>query len=204
MTVTRLEELSSKRVRVFTNEDISFVLYKSELSAFGIETGQEISDKAFTEITERLLPKRAKLRALNLLKARPYTVRGLTDKLKEGYYPEYIVDEAIEYVSSYGYLDDEQYALDYINTYKDRKNRTKLKQELFSKGVSAELIDKALDEELGSDISYEKEQIEKFLRKKHFNREETSRGEKEKLLAALYRKGYSADMCIRAMDEYND
>ena len=49
-----------------------------------------------------------KLRCMNLLKSRDYTVYQLKTKLKENGYPEFLIDTAIEYVASYGYVDDEK------------------------------------------------------------------------------------------------
>ena len=80
--------------------------------------------RAYSRISQMMSPISIdKLRAMNLLKSRPYTVKGLTDKLKDGGYPESVINIAIDYVSSYNYLNDKQYALDYIYTYKNSKNK---------------------------------------------------------------------------------
>ena len=106
MTVTKITEISKSRIKIMIDEEFAFVLYKGELHLYQLKEGEEIPEEVYSEIMEDVLPKRAKLRAMNLLKARAYTEKQLTDKLREGGYPEMVVRNAIDYVISYGYLDD--------------------------------------------------------------------------------------------------
>ena len=109
---TDITELDKKRCKVYLDGEFAFVLYKGELRDYGIKVGTEISDTIYDEIISVALSKRCKLRAMNLLQKKDYTTRQLKDKLEEGLYHKELVDEAIEYVSSYKYLDDERYARD--------------------------------------------------------------------------------------------
>ena len=106
MTVTRIEELSRSRCKIYLEDSFAFVLYKGELRSYGLKEGQEITEEAYRDIMENLLPRRAKLRAMNLLKNRSYTEKQLYDKLKAGDYPEEIIEQALDYVRSYHYIDD--------------------------------------------------------------------------------------------------
>lgn len=66
--------------------------------------------------------------------------------MKAEFEPE-LVEQAVAYVKSYGYLDDERYVRNYIEYRKDQKSRRQLEQELqFRKGVSPELIRKVYEE----------------------------------------------------------
>ncbi len=202
MQVLKIQERTKNRVDILLDNDFSFVLYKGEVRLYKITEGKEISEASFREIMENVLPKRAKLRAMNLLKVRPYTVKGLTDKLSEGGYPDSVIKNAIDYVSSYHYLDDYQYALDYINTFKDRKSRQRMIQDLIQKGVSKNDIENALNEEWDDEAeNLEEEQIRKFLIKKKYDAEAFSYEDKMKLLSALVRKGYGVEVCKKVMKE---
>ena len=55
---------------------------------------------------QEVLPKRAKLRAMNLLQGREYTTSQLRTKLQQGYYPPEIIEQAIEYEAGFHYKDD--------------------------------------------------------------------------------------------------
>ena len=96
MLITQIEELSKSRSRIFIDEEFAFVLYKGELRSFRIRLGEELSEECYCRIMGELLPKRAKLRTMNLLKSREYTVKQLHDKLREGGYPEKVIEEGKE------------------------------------------------------------------------------------------------------------
>lgn len=200
MTVTAITEINKSRVRIVTDDEFSFVLYKGELRIFQIKEGEELSEEDFLEITERLLPKRAKLRAMNLLKSRSYTEKQLFDKLKTGGYPEEIVKKAVAYVAGYGYINDESYAKDFIEYHKDSKSKTRIMKDLSQKGISKEIIEKAFEEVVGEDRQkLEEEQIVAWIRKKKFNASEATYQEKQKFFAFLYRKGFQIDAIRRAL-----
>ena len=59
--------------------------------------------------------RRAVKKAMRLLEHMPRTEKGLTDRLiQEGFAPE-AVQDALDYVRSFGYLNDRQYAESYIS-----------------------------------------------------------------------------------------
>lgn len=196
MLVTKIQEKTRNRVEVVLDQEFSFVLYKGELRSYKITLNNEIPSTSYHEIMKEVLPKRAKLRAMNLLKVRPYTESGLRQKLAEGGYPQKIIDIAIDYVASFHYIDDSQYAADYIDTYKDRKSKKCIIRDLSLKGVSKDIIQKAFedfeDSEEGN-ADFEKEQVRAILKKKNYS-SDWPYEEKMKLMAYLYRKGYSVDI----------
>ena len=67
--------------------------------------------------------RKAKLRALHLLEYMDRTEKGLRQKLEQSGYPTEVVDEAIRYVKSYGYIDDKRYADNYLRTRSNGKGR---------------------------------------------------------------------------------
>ena len=193
MIVTDLIPISKGRYKVYIDQEFAFVLYKGELHLYGVEAGAKVDDAYYEEIIGAVLPKRAKLRAMNLLQKRAYTTKQLRDKLKEGFYPEEIIEEAIAYVSSYHYLDDHRYALDYITYHAEVKSEKKLQYDLLNKGISAETIAAAFDEwhELGGDQN-EIEMIRKQLEKKKYSSDSDIK-EKQKMYSYLLRKGFSQE-----------
>ena len=71
--VTGLVELDKKRYQVYLDEEFAFVLYKGEVRKYKIVVGKPLAQAAYQELVQEVLPKRAKLRAMNLLTKRPYT-----------------------------------------------------------------------------------------------------------------------------------
>lgn len=194
MTVTKITEISKSKLKITIDEEFAFVLYKGELHHYRLQEGEEISDEVYSEIMEEILPKRAKLRAMNLLKARAYTEKQLTDKLREGGYPESIIEDAISYVISYGYLNDRFYAADYIEYNKEVRSRTQIFNALIQKGIPKEIVEEVWEENVQEEgIDLEQKQILSWMKKKNFDSEKASYEEKQKFSAFLYRKGFQID-----------
>lgn len=182
-------------MKIEIDGEFAFVLYKGELRVYGIKENQEISEEVYHKILTEVLSKRAKLRAMNLLKSRAYTAFQLKEKLEEGGYPEKIIEEAIDYVSSFGYVNDSQYAVDFIEYNKETKSKNRIFMDLFKKGIPRDMIEEAWNDVVGEEKEkFEKEQIIYWLSKKHYSPETASLQEKQKMMAFLYRKGFSNEM----------
>ena len=194
MIVTGIREINKSKVKIELDSEFAFVLYKGELRLYEIEEGKELKENIYHEIMDRILPKRAKLRAMNLLKSRSYTTAQLREKLEKGGYPFQIVEEAIQYVSSFGYVDDSQYALDYIEYHKESRSRNRIYTDLLKRGISGNIIAEAWEKAVGSDTpALEKEQIIQWMNKKHFAAQAATPKEQQKMMAFLYRKGFSIE-----------
>ena len=193
MTVTKLTEISKSRVQITIDNEFAFVLYKGELRIYHLKEGEEIGEEAYREIMQQLLPKRAKLRAMNLLKSRAYTRKQLYDKLQSSGYPREVIEEALSYVSSFGYINDRQYACDFIEYNKERKSRTSICNTLMQKGIHKSVIEDAWEEMTAGDSNLERDQIITWVRKKNFNPNSATYEEKQKFCAFLYRKGFQID-----------
>lgn len=130
MTITEITAINKARYRVTLDEGKHFILYRGELRRFQMKQGGELSEENYESIFQEILPKRAKLRCMNLLKTKDYTRRQLEDKLKQGEYPAEIIEDAIAYVESYGYVDDERYVRNYIEYYMQARSRKRIENDL--------------------------------------------------------------------------
>ncbi|MCM1126561.1 MAG: recombination regulator RecX [Lachnospiraceae bacterium] len=192
--VTGISEMSKSRVKIEIDGEFAFVLYKGELCTYGIKEGEALSDEHYEALMQEILPRQAKLRAMNLLKSRSYTRAQLLNKLLDGGYPAELAKSAVEYTESFGYVDDEQYVRDFIEYNKERKTRQRMLTDLMNKGISKQLFEQIFDEEVGEDsAALERKQIKEWVRKKNFSVDEASANEARKMTAFLYRKGFSFD-----------
>ena len=200
MRVTRIEEMSKSRCRVFIDEEFAFVLYKGELRLYHIVAGEEISPEDYQTITQEILPKRAKLRAMNLLKNREYTKKQLYDKLKDGYYPEKIIEEALEYVESFHYTDDLRYAVSFIAGHENTRSRRRIEQDLLGRGIDKLTLERAWQEwEEQGGTQDESAMIRELLRKRGYDPENADNKEKQRMGAFLMRRGFSGANIRRAI-----
>ena len=201
MLVTQVTELSKSRSKVSIDQEFAFVLYKGELRLYHIKEGEEIRPEDYHTILQEVLPKRAKLRAMNLLQGREYTTAQLRTKLQQGYYPTEVIEQAIAYVASFHYIDDLRYAVDYITYHENSRSRRRIEQDLQGKGISAITIEEAWQNwrENGG-VQDEQNMIRELLRKKHYDPDtETDWKERQKIYAFLARKGFSAEAIRKAI-----
>ena len=201
MTVTGIVPEGRTGYAVTVDGECTFVLYQKEITAYRIREGGEIPEETFAGIMRELLPRRAKLRCLNLLKSRGYTEKQLAEKLRAGKYPETVIEEALSYVCSFGYVDDAAYARSYVEDQIEKKSIRRIADELRQKGVDRGLIEEALlfvqERDGGQD---EEGMIRRLLEKKHFDPETADFAEKRRIQAFLMRKGFTADGIRRAMN----
>ena len=198
MIVTKTEAVTKAKYKVYIDEQFAFVLYKGELSRYHLQEGCEIPEALYEEIRDKVVFKRAKLRALHLLNEMGRTESQLRTKLRQGGYPGDIIDKTLDYVKSFGYVNDLDYARNFVDSRKDRKSRREIYMLLCGKGLSEQEIEQALEECYGKDAP--EEAMKKLMRKRHYDPDTATYEEKQKFMAYLVRKGFSYDDVRRATD----
>lgn len=139
---------------------------------------------------------RAKKRALHLLERMDRTEQQLREKLLASDYPEDVVEEAIAYVKSFHYIDDQRYAENFTRYSKEKLSKRQIKQKLLMKGVDREIIDNVIEEEYDAE---ESEHIRKLLEKKHFDRNSNDEGEFRRVYNYLLRRGFRSNDILKEM-----
>lgn len=201
MTVTEIKAVTKQKYQVEIDGQPAFVLYKGELSRFGIEKDKEIEENRYREIVDEVLTKRAKLRAMHLLEKMDRTRADLRRKLEMSGYPSQAVDAAIEYVESFHYIDDSRYAAMYIENQKSKKGRARLKMELLQKGVHPDIIGQALEE--AEEQMDARAVIRQMLEKKRRGEGPMDEKEKQRLYGFFMRKGFSSSDILSVFHEMN-
>ena len=200
LIVTSIKELTKKRRLVYINYEPAFAVYTAELRKFGIKDGESVRKELYDSLIDDVLSKRATVRAMALLKNKDYTRKGLEDKLRDGYYPDKCVEHAIEYVSQFGYINDDKFAENYVNFKAGNKPRRQIELKLKQKGIDADIIRRVCDEFYEDNSDIELEQAKAFVEKKYTDIENVDYKELQKIKAALYRKGFSMDIINKALD----
>lgn len=187
MIITALEPITKSKIKVYIDEEFAFVLTKTEIAALEIQEGALMSDTLYMHITKELLLKKAKLKALNLLKVRDYTEEELRNKLKADFYPPLLIDEAVAYVKSYNYINDRRYIENFCRLNAETMSRQMLIFKLRQKGISNDLISE-YTRELFVD---EQAQIIALVRSRCKSDDLNDSKKRQKILNFLLRKGYS-------------
>jgi regulatory protein len=146
-----------------------------------------------------------------LLKSQDYTEQRLRMKLRTAGFPEETIDMAIEAMKEAHYINDTRYAENYVKYHLKDRSRRRIEQDLQERGVAEEIIQAAFQNmtaagEMQIEINSvspmdtaEIEQIQILLRKKQYDPETAGWEEKQKIMAFLYRKGYSQENIRCAM-----
>ena len=135
--------------------------------------------------------KEAKLKALSLLNYMDRTESQLRQKLKEKSFSDEAIEQAIEYVKSFGYINDVGYAERYIMGKQGAKSRREIYASLGQKGIRREVVEQAMENCYDSED--ELTAIRHLCEKKHFLVEQATDVEKRKMYQYLLRKGFRND-----------
>lgn len=211
MLVTKIQAVTKQKYRIELDGQPAFVIYKGELSRYGIKEGQEIPGPVYQELVGQVLTKRAKLRAMHLLESMDRTRAELERKLQAGEYPREAVEAALAYVESFGYLDDRRYARHYVECKKEGRGKARLKMELAQKGVDRSIIEEVLEE---AELDDCRDTIRELVRKRRRGSGPMDDRERQRIYGYLMRKGFSSsdilsvlkekeDFCLKILDRFH-
>ena len=197
MIVTKIEAVTKTKFKVYVDEQFAFMLYKGELLRFGIVAGNEITQETIDKINKEIILKRVRLRAMHLLNQMDRTEQQLRTKLKQNGYTDIMIDQALAYVKSFGYINDAGYARRFIMGRMNKKSRKEIFAALSQKGLDKNVIEEAMEE--CYEEHSETEAILDLVRNKKFCMEEAEYKEKEKKYGYLMRKGFSYESIRQAL-----
>ena len=197
MIITQMDSFGKDKLLITLDEEISFCLYQKEAHHLQLEPGAELTDTLYQEIRKEILIPRARKRTMYLLEKMDRTEAQLREKLRQGRYPEDIIENAIAYVKGFHYVDDLRYAESYVRCYSQSKSRRRLYQELVGKGVPRDLIEQALEEEYETED--ESAKIVRWLEKKHYSAEEADPKQRQRMYQFLLRKGFRSGDVLRLL-----
>lgn len=152
-----------------------------------IKDGTHITEEQWNELVTAINYKKAVNKCYDLLSRRDHSVKELRNKLLRTV-DEASADKAIDKMMELGYLDDERYADILLNHLVNEKRMSKsfIKQEMYKRGLSADIIALKLDDaEIDNPSSCAELILTKYKNKLNIE------GGKEKVIASLMRKGFS-------------
>ena len=203
------------RANIFVNGKYRFSLDIFQLTQLNIKIGAKFSKVEIENLEQQSEFGKLYALALNYCLMRPHSEKEIRDylwkktlnrKLKNRKTGEFYekkgvsklsVDQVLDRLIEKKYINDEKFARFWVENRNQRKGSSikKLKSELFSKGVSAEIIEQILSKSIRNDG----EEIQKIITKKA-----KKYTDEKKLIAYLVRQGFSFDEIKRAIlkDEF--
>ena len=159
-----------------------------------LEEGKELHEKELADIIFESDKRNAFEYALGYISRYVCTQKKITQKLYDKGYGKVVVEYTVEKLKSYNYIDDREYAEQYVALNKGLKGSRRLREELRARGVAAEYIEDAL-----KGVSSEEEDA-LALASKHADGKDLK---DEKYVARLVRylsyRGYGQDVIARTL-----
>lgn len=192
----KIEKAGKGKYRLCFKEGNMLCVYASEMRGMNLEEGTYLSEEQY-RILYDIVGKRAKKRALHLLEQMDRTEQQLREKLIASEYPMECVEDAIAYVKSFHYINDQRYADTFTRYSKEKLSRRQIQHKLMQKGISKELTEQALEREYDVD---ESEHIRRLLEKKHFFEHAEDEREKRRMYQYLLRRGFRSSDILKEMN----
>lgn len=186
---------NKERCSVYLDGKFVFGIGELDLLKFSLKIGQELSDSEIRTILNAVDETKCQDYANSLVCARMYTERELRKKLEQKQFSSEIINDVVLNLKEYRYIDDRNYAEMYISESKQKYGIYKIKQKLFEKGVSPEIIDDCLSEFSNTETAVSQLKIK--LRCKPLLKED-----EQKMLRFLAQKGFSYDEAHEAIRVY--
>jgi regulatory protein len=203
-TITKLaaQKKDTSRASVFLDGEYAFGLHQDLLLKHGLHKGVTLSLEEQRALQEEDAVMLAKAKAMRYVARRARTITEVRRKLREKEHPEPAIDVAVARLEELGYLDDADYAREYVRSRFASKGYgpVRLRQELKRRGVGKHQIEDALllmDE--GELLDAAREHARK--RWPRLSDEDDPYRRRQKLNAYLRRRGFSYDVIRRVTDE---
>ena len=205
--VTKIErqKRNPKRKSIYLNHEFAFGLDEETLFKHALRVGDHLTDEAIEKILQTEDKRKAREAALSLLSYRARSEKEISQKLKKKGYDQKSIKEVITDLKRVNLLDDYEFACLWI---KDRlTNRPRgvalLRQELKSKGIEKETLEKALDE-LYPEESESKVASELIRKRQKRYQGLDKKLARKKMSDFLLRRGFSYEVVREVVGEFTD
>lgn len=159
-----------------------------------LKVGMQIEESALENMQVESETQRALDKAFNYISGSLKTEKQVRTYLFGKGYTSAVVDNVVEKIKSYGYIDDKEYAAAYVESYSKNKGKRLIIKELNAKGISSVASEEAvgsIENELDSAIRV----AQKYLKNK-----EASIENKQKCYRRLLSKGFDFDTAKEAVE----
>lgn len=196
----KYQKKNKDRLSIFVNGKFLIGLYDEVVIGFGLAKGKVITYEELNSLLYEDLKIKAMRKSLSLLSYKPRTEREMCDKLRENEYDDEIIGVTIEKLLSLGYINDYDYALSYIESRLSAYGMYRIKSDLFRKGISSEIIEKAVSD---SEVDQSDEIRELFAKKLKSCEGLTNEKRYNRVMSYMLRKGFDYGSINKLFEEFD-
>lgn len=141
------QKKSAHRYNIHIDGSYRLAVHEDVLVKYALSKGMKIDPDELAEVLEAEERNKVQQAALRYIGYKPRTIREVERYLDGKGFSSYHRDDVVREMKQQGYLDDRQFALQWIAERRGGKGFGKkmLQQELARKGVSADLVEAALE-----------------------------------------------------------
>lgn len=199
MKITKISPAAKTagRYNVFVDEEYSFSLDEIQLVQLGIKKDTELNAEQLAKLKNESDFGKNYIRALDLVSRRPRSIKEIKDYARKKGWNGYNTERVINRLIEKNYLDDVKFAKLYARSRAKLKKYSlkRIRMDLNKKGISSDLIDKAILE-LGLELNSDQNTLKSLIEKKAIRYSDVN-----KLKSYLLRNGFYYDDINKALDE---
>ena len=138
--------------------------------------------------------------ALRLIEFRDRTEKELREKLTKKGYSEEQIEDTVEFLKNYGYIDDKRYASHFINDAINLKKwgKIRIRTELLHKGIDREVVDFAIEDAFSE---LDDDRVLTEMKKRFSNSDFSNMKERNRIFGFFTRRGFTPDEIKGAMNK---
>lgn len=201
ITDITIQKKNKNRVSVFTDGEYAFSLDGTDALRLGVKIGAEITEDDIKAYNIESNLSKAKAKAFDIVSRKAATEKQLREKLFEKGYDADICDEVVKTLREYNYIDDEDYAENFIE-YAVSKGwgKMKISFELERRGVEKSIVSAVLSTFDDSPV----DRIYDILCVKFAGLDMTDFKQKQKVLRFFVSRGFDFDNIKSAISKFCD
>lgn len=202
MIIDRIVKKDDTTAIIYLDKGEKLFLSYEVLLKSGLRKGIEISEDRFEFLVTQNRIYHIKQKAFSFLAKRIHSARELEIKLRKKNYEKELVDNVIKDLIDKSLLDDQLFAEQFTDEKINRKKwgLQKVKNELFKKGISAEIVENVLLKY--SDSEHQIENASHLARKKLniiSKKENDIKKLKQKIITFLISRGFSYETALETI-----
>lgn len=194
ITKIEIQKNNKDRVNIYLDGEYALAINAELVYKENLKVKDDVDISKLQEIAEKESYIRCKESAIKIIERSYKTEKEIRDKLKQKGYEEKQINNSIDFLKEYDFINDNTYAKAFIKDKLSSKGSQKIKYDLMKKGIAKDIIEENL---IKVDKNEEKEVALNVGRKKY---ESIRRKESDnyKLSGKLYRflisRGYAYDI----------
>jgi regulatory protein len=150
MIIEVIKEYRKGLVKIIFQNNDSLIITEEDYFTQALYEEKDLTDEDVEYLKFNCSKKLAKSVAIKFVALKYRTVFEVQDKLKDKEFSIDVIDDVIDDLIKYGYLDDEEYVKRYISNCNNLKpkSKKKIEFELIRKGIEKDLILEKLEENI--------------------------------------------------------